>query len=76
MGGPTEQEVIERRAAAYAEAEEARRALLQAEEERQWSLVEALAQEASARARVEFRWGVVDFCLISLPSNAICTLFR
>ncbi|KAI8476302.1 MAG: hypothetical protein J3K34DRAFT_382253 [Monoraphidium minutum] len=55
VGGPTEQDVVERRAAAYAEAERQRHAVLQAEEDRQWALVEALAAEAADKARVEFR---------------------
>ncbi len=37
------------------QAEAARRALLAAEEDRQWALVEAAAAEASERARAEFR---------------------
>jgi hypothetical protein len=40
------------------QAESARRSMLQAEEERLWGLVEAVAQEAADKARIEFRWVV------------------
>ena len=53
--GPSEQDVVERRAAAFAEAERARRALLRAEEERLRALAAAAAAEAAELARVEFR---------------------
>jgi len=54
-GGPTEQELADRRAAAYEAAEAARERMLAAEEEGLWARVVEQAAEAAERARDAFR---------------------
>lgn len=55
VGGPTEQQLMEQRAAEYAAAEAQRRALLAAAEVEIWESVQMQAAEAAAEARVHFR---------------------
>eukprot|EP00879_Flechtneria_rotunda_P007886 GHRR01008263.1.p1 GENE.GHRR01008263.1~~GHRR01008263.1.p1 ORF type:complete len:1096 (+),score=490.52 GHRR01008263.1:107-3289(+) len=55
VGGPTEQQLLEQRAAEYAAAEAQRRALLAAAEVAIWEKVQMEAAEAAAEARVAFR---------------------
>jgi len=55
LGGPTEQQVLEQRAAEYAAAEATRRALLAQAEVALWEGVQLQAAEAAAEARVAFR---------------------
>jgi hypothetical protein len=49
---------MEQRAAEYAAAEIARKALLMEEENRLWAIVQARADQAAAEARQKFRWVV------------------
>jgi hypothetical protein len=55
VGGPTEKELLEKRAAEYEEAERQRRELLEEEEERIWKEVVKKAQVAGEEARVKYR---------------------
>jgi hypothetical protein len=55
LGGPTEQEVLEQRAAEYAAAEATRRALLAQAEVALWEKVQMQAAEVAAEARVAFK---------------------
>lgn len=55
LGGPTEQQVLEQRAAEYAAAEATRRALLAQAEVALWERVQMQAAEAAAEARVAFK---------------------
>ena len=56
VGGPTEKELLEKRALEYEEAEKKRLKLLQDEEERIWGEVGKKAQEEGEEARLKFRW--------------------
>jgi hypothetical protein len=56
LGGPTEQQLLEQRAAEYAAAEATRRALLAQAEVALWEKVQMAAAEAASEARVAFRW--------------------
>lgn len=55
LGGPTEQQLLEQRAAEYAAAEATRRALLAQAEVALWEKVQMQAAEAAAEARVAFK---------------------
>lgn len=55
LGGPTEQQLLEQRAAEYAAAEAMRRALLAQAEVALWEHVQLAAAEAAAEARVAFK---------------------
>jgi hypothetical protein len=55
IGGPTEQQLLEQRAAEYAAAEASRRALLAQAEVALWEKVQMQAAEAAAEARVAFK---------------------
>jgi hypothetical protein len=55
LGGPTEQEVLEQRAAEYAAAEATRRALLAKAEVALWEQVQMQAAEVASEARVAFK---------------------
>ncbi|WIA34022.1 hypothetical protein OEZ86_012404 [Tetradesmus obliquus] len=55
IGGPTEQQLMEQRAAEYAAAEAHRRALLAAAEVALWEKVQLMAAEAAAEARIAFK---------------------
>jgi hypothetical protein len=55
LGGPTEQQLMERRAAEYAAAEATRRALLAAAEVALWEKVQLQAAEVAAEARIAFK---------------------
>jgi hypothetical protein len=63
----------------YRQAEAERRAMLAAEEERLWALVDEVAREAAEKARVEFRWAgrgedvVLQCGLGALPFCVLCT---
>jgi hypothetical protein len=55
LGGPTEEQLMEQRAAEYAAAEATRRALLAAAEVALWEKVQMQASEVAAVARIAFK---------------------